>query len=59
MINIKEEREKQYRKINEQYTQFTYMFYESMRNHGQYTKTHVDKQITRLLKSLTRLKEEL
>ena len=59
MINKKEEREKQYRKINEQYNQFSYMFYESMRTNGQYGKKHVDKQITRLMRSLTKLKEEI
>lgn len=58
MINIMEEREKQYRKINEQYMQFTYMFYESM-HHGNYSKKHVDKQITRLMRSLAKLKEEI
>ena len=58
MINIMEEREKQYIKINEEYNQFTYMFYESMHN-GNYSKKHVDKQITRLMRSLTKLKEEM
>lgn len=49
-------KEKQYRKINEEYTQFTYMFYENMRKAGQYHKPDVDKQITKLIRSLTVLR---
>ncbi len=50
------EKEEQYRKINNNYTNFSYMFYESMRKNGQYSKTDVDRQIDRLIRSLTALK---
>jgi len=45
-------KEIQYRKINDEYNQLSYMFYESMRNNGKYDKPDVNNQITRLIKSL-------
>ena len=50
-------KEEQYRKINELYNQFTYMFYESMRNNGKYDKPDVNNQITKLIKELTTLRK--
>ena len=47
------EKEQQYRKVNNEYTNFSYMFYESMRNNGQYDKPDVNNQITKLIKELT------
>lgn len=48
------EKENKFRKINDEYTQFAYMFYEHMRpDRKKYTKAEVNEQITRLIKSLT------
>lgn len=47
------EKEKKFRKINDEYTQFTYIFYEHMRpDTGRYSKEDVNNQITKLIKSL-------
>ena len=51
------EKEQQYRKVNNEYTNFSYMFYESMRDNGQYDKPDVNKQITKLIKELTTLRK--
>ena len=50
------EKEEQYRKVNELYNQFSYMFYESMHKSGRYTKLEVNKHIDKLIRSLTVLK---
>lgn len=47
----------QYRKINETYNTFTYMFYETQRQNGDYNKAELNKQIDKLIKELTTLKE--
>lgn len=51
------EKEEQFRKIQDEYDSFTYMFYESMRDGGNYHKTDVDKQIDKLITRLKVLKE--
>ncbi len=50
-------KEEQYRKINNEYTSFSYIFYESMRKNGQYRKLDVNNQITKLIKELTTLRK--
>lgn len=47
----------QYRKINDIYNLFTYMFYETQRQGGEYSKADLNKQIDELTKELTALKE--
>lgn len=51
------EKEEQYRKINDEYTDFTFIFYESMRANGIYGKKDVNKQIDKIITSLNVLKE--
>ena len=50
-------KEMQYRKINEEYNQLSYMFYESMISNGKYDKPDVNNQITKLIKSLSNLRK--
>lgn len=51
-------KEEQYRKINNEYTQLSYIFYESMRPKSKrYYKKDLNKQIRKLIRSLTVLEK--
>lgn len=49
--------EVQYRKINDSYNSFSFMFYETQRKDGEYSKESLNKQIDKLIKELNTLKE--
>ncbi len=49
------EREEQFRKIQENYDSFTFMFYEAMRN-GRYNFKDLNKQIDKTVEELQKLK---
>lgn len=50
------EREEQFRKIQESYDSFTFMFYEAMRRNSHYTFKDLDKQIDKTIEELQKLK---
>lgn len=50
------EKEETFRKINEEYNTFSYIFYDSMRQGGSFWKKDVDKQIDKLINHLLALK---
>lgn len=50
------EREEQFRKIQENYDSFTFMFYEAMRRNSHYTFKDLDKQIDKTIEELQKLK---
>lgn len=50
------EKEEQFRKIQDEYDSFTYMFYESMRN-GSYTFDETCEQSDKLIKEIQEMKK--
>ncbi len=50
------EREEQFRKIQESYDSFTFMFYEAMRRNSHYTFKDLNKQIDKTIEELQKLK---
>lgn len=50
------EREEEFRKIQESYDSFTFMFYEAMRRNSHYTFKDLNKQIDKTIEELQKLK---